>query len=104
MNEQNMTNKSAIETASIEESVKQQVFEIVEELSLVSVQDATVMLTGDLALDSLRMVMLLVTLEDTFEIELDESDMNPFSLITVQDVIDLVVKYVVPVKEATEDA
>ena len=104
MNEQNMTNKSAIEIASIEESVKQQVFEIVEELSLVSVQDATVMLTGDLALDSLRMVMLLVTLEDTFEIELDESDMNPFSLITVQDVIDLVVKYVVPVKEATEDA
>ena len=104
MKEQNVVNKSEIEIASIEESVKRQVFEIVEELCLMPVQDANLTLTVDLALDSLRMVMLLVTLEDTFEIELDESDMNPFSLITVQNVIDLVMKYVSPTKEATDDA
>ena len=88
----------------LNDEIKEQVFEIVEELCLMPIQDVGATLTNDLALDSLRMVMLLVTLEDTFEIELDESDMNPFSLITVQDVINLVQKYVTPVKEATEDA
>lgn len=88
----------------LNDEIKEQVFEIVEELCLMPVQDANLTLTVDLALDSLRMVMLLVTLEDTFEIELDESDMNPFSLITVQNVIDLVMKYVSPTKEATDNA
>ena len=87
-----------------EEEIQKQVFEIVEELCLMPVQDTSVTLTVDLSLDSLRMVMLLVTLEDTFEIELDESDMNPFSLITVQDVVNLVMKYVAFAKEATKDA
>ena len=86
------------------DEIKKQVIEIVEELSLMTIQDTAVTLTGNLSMDSLRMVMLLVTLEDTFEIELDESDMNPFSLITVQNVIDLVMKYVSPTKEATDDA
>lgn len=86
------------------DEIKKQVIEIVEELSLMTIQDTDVTLTGDLSMDSLRMVMLLVTLEDTFEIELDESDMNPFALIMVQDVIDLVMKYVSPTKEATENA
>ena len=48
---------------------------------------------NDLSMDSLRMVMLLLMIEEVFAIELDESDMNPFALITVQDVIDLVSKY-----------
>ena len=39
------------------------------------------------------MVTLLVELEDTFGITLDESDMNPFDLITAADVILLVEKY-----------
>lgn len=87
-----------------EDEIKEQVFEIVEELGLIPIRDANVTLTGDLAMDSLRMVMLLITLEDTFEIELDESDMNPFSLITVQDVVDLAMKYVSPTKEESNDA
>ncbi len=97
---QNETTKLSIS----EDEIKEQVFEIVEELALIPIRDANVTLTGDLAMDSLRMVMLLITLEDTFEIELDESDMNPFSLITVQDVIDLAMKYVSPTKEESNDA
>lgn len=69
------------------------VFEIIKDLCGVDQVDASMILSSDLPMDSLHMVMLLVMLEDTFEIELDESDMNPFSLITVQDVIDLVIKY-----------
>lgn len=47
----------------------------------------------DIGLDSLAMVMLLVSIEDTFGFELRESDMNPFDLVTVKDVIDLVKRY-----------
>lgn len=102
MLEKEVTTEEKSNEPAVDE-IKKQVIEIVEELSLMTIQDTDVTLTGDLSMDSLRMVMLLVTLEDTFEIELDESDMNPFSLITVQDVINLVQKYVTPVKEATED-
>ncbi len=50
-------------------------------------------LIGDLAMDSLSMVTLLVELEDSFKITFTESDMNPFDLTTVADVIALVQKY-----------
>ena len=73
---------------------EKQVMELLEELCLTPVTDRSLTLVGDLALDSLRMVMLLVTLEDTCEIELDESDMEPFTLETVQDVVELAEKYV----------
>lgn len=75
----------------------EQVLEILEELALTKPTPEMTQL-GDLQLDSLRLVMLLVTLEDTFAIELDESDMDPFALVTVQDVIDLAEKYTGEVK------
>ena len=51
-------------------------------------------LQADLGLDSLQMVMLLVLLEENFKIVLEESDMNPFDLISVTHVVRLVEKYV----------
>ena len=51
-------------------------------------------LQSDLGLDSLKMVTLLIMLEESFQIVLDESDMNPFDLINACDVINLVEKYV----------
>lgn len=51
-------------------------------------------LQNDLGLDSLQMVTLLMLLEETFQIVLDESDMNPFDLIYVYHVVDLVKKYI----------
>lgn len=50
-------------------------------------------LQDDLGMDSLAMVMLLIEIEDVFEIELAEADMNPFDLLTAQSVIDMVTKY-----------
>lgn len=50
-------------------------------------------LQNDLTLDSLAMVTLLVEIEDAFQIQLNESDMNPFDLNTVEDVMGLVKKY-----------
>ena len=55
--------------------------------------DNTSLLQEELVLDSLMMVTMLVEIEETFEIELDEADMNPFDLGTVQNVIDMVAKY-----------
>ena len=51
------------------------------------------MLQEKLLLDSLAMVTMLIEIEDSLDIELDESDMNPFKLDTVQSVIDMVSKY-----------
>lgn len=75
------------------ETIKSQVIEILEDICSEKITETSIQLLNDLSLDSLSMVMLLVMIEDTFKIELDESDMNPFALITVQDVIDLVNKY-----------
>ena len=75
------------------EVIKTHVIGILEDLCTEKITDTSLDLISDLALDSLRMVMLLVMIEDVFEIELDESDMNPFKLRTVNDVINLVSKY-----------
>ena len=50
-------------------------------------------LQDDLGLDSFSLVVMLVEFEDFFGIELQESDKNPFDLITVADAIELVEKY-----------
>lgn len=75
---------------NIEEKVKG----ILCELSGEKVADNEATLQGELALNSIMMVTMLVELEDTFGIELKESDMNPFDLNTVQNVIDMVGRYV----------
>ena len=67
---------------------------ILSELSGIETISLEHKLQGDLSLDSLQMVTLLVMLEESFDIILDEADMNPFDLITVRDVINLVEKYV----------
>ena len=81
-----------------EKNTEEQVLDILADLARTKPAPEMTLL-GDLQLDSLRLVMLLVTLEDTFVIELDESDMDPFALVTVQDVIDLAQKYTGEVKD-----
>ena len=84
------------------EIIKEQTIQILEELCTEKITDTSLQLLDDLSLDSLCMVMLLVMIEDVFEIELDESDMNPFALVTVEDVISLVSKYKI-VREECEN-
>ena len=74
---------------NIEETVKG----ILTELSGEELIKNTFRLQENLGLDSLMMVTMLVEIEDIFGIELDETDMNPFELSTVQNVIDMVSKY-----------
>lgn len=74
-------------------NVKEKVLSILTELSGSDEISENSSLLTDIHLDSLGMVTLLVELEDTFGITLDESDINPFDLITAADVILLVEKY-----------
>lgn len=75
---------------NIEEKIKWILAELSGETEISG--DAT--LQSDLALDSLALVTLLVEIEDAFEIQFDEADMNPFDFETVQSVIDTVKKYI----------
>lgn len=75
------------------ETIREQVIEVLEDICNEKILDTSPQLRSELHMDSMQMVMILVLLEETFEIELDESDMNPFALITVQNVVDLVTKY-----------
>lgn len=74
-------------------NIETKVKEILCELSGEENIENTDHLQGDLALDSLMLVTMLVEIEEAFAIELDEADMNPFDLGTVQNVIDMVAKY-----------
>jgi acyl carrier protein len=70
------------------------VVEILGNLGVENIDDFSAKLIEDLGLDSLKMVTLLIEIEDAFSIELDESDMNPFDLVTVKDIVTLATKYV----------
>lgn len=73
---------------------QERVVKILEELSGNTNINSNDHLQNDLGLDSLDLVNLLVCIEDEFEIELDESDMNPFDFETVESVVNMVEKYI----------
>lgn len=73
--------------------IDKKVIELLSEISDKAPIASDDTLQYDIGLDSLAMVMLLVSIEDTFGFELNESDMNPFDLVTVKDVIDLARRY-----------
>lgn len=73
---------------------QERVLKILEELSGNTNINSNDHLQNDLGLDSLDLVNLLVCIEDEFEIELDESDMNPFDFETVESVVNMVEKYI----------
>lgn len=73
--------------------IDKKIFEIIEELSGAKQVKLSDDLQENIGLDSLGMVTLLVELENALSITFDESDMNPFDLTTVQDVVNLAEKY-----------
>lgn len=74
--------------------MKTQVNEILKEKSFCDNITAELKLNEDLGYDSLNMVELMVELEEHFDIEIDESDLDPAALQTVEQVYALVAKYV----------
>lgn len=74
-------------------AVFEKVAEILKNMSGEAEVSSEDSLENDLALDSLALVNLLLDIESEFKIELNETDLNPFDLITVGDVVELVRKY-----------
>lgn len=74
-------------------NIDEKVIGIISEISDKNPIAGSDTLQQDVGLDSLAMVMLLVVIEETFGIELDESDMNPFDFVTVQDIINMARRY-----------
>lgn len=74
-------------------NTKEKVFSLMSELSGLETINENNRLKTDLAFDSLMLVTMLIKIEDVFEIRLNESDMNPFALLNVSDVIKLIEKY-----------
>lgn len=66
---------------------------VLQEISGLKEINLTDRLQSDMALDSFAMVTLLITIEERFAIELEESDMNPMELLCVSDVINLIERY-----------
>lgn len=73
--------------------MKKKVNDILKEKSFCEQITPNLKLGEDLGLDSLNMVELMVELEDKFNIEIDESDLNPSALQTVSQIYALVEKY-----------
>ena len=75
-------------------NAKDKVIKIIAELSgneQICPEDS---IQNDIGLDSFSMVAMLIKLEEDFDIELKESDMDPFDLSTVSDVIILAERYI----------
>ena len=73
---------------------KKKLMDVLSQLSGVeNVYEGDYLLT-DLGLDSLALVNLMVMLEEAFGIEFSPSDLDPFALSAVEDVMLLVTKYI----------
>lgn len=70
------------------------VYEIIGSICGLEVDSQDKSLSDDLGIDSLGMVALLIELEDSLNIELEESDMNPLMLKTTEDIVKLAEKYI----------
>lgn len=75
-------------------TVKEKVYKVIGELSQEECFDNKSSLRDDLGIDSLGMVTMLIELEDTLGIYFDPYDMDPTELITVNDVITMVKRYI----------
>jgi len=69
------------------------VISLIQELTGIRNVSLSANLQNELGMDSFGLVALLISIEDTFCIQLKEVDMNPFDLNTVTDVIRLVEQY-----------
>ena len=74
--------------------VREKISEILSELTGIDTINTDDALQEDLGLNSIQMVTLLIMIEDNFNIFLDESDMNPYDLVYVYQVVDMVKKYI----------
>lgn len=72
---------------------EESIYKILSDLSGMKVNESQSKLVDDIGFDSLMLVTMLLEIEEKLDIELDESDMNPYDLITAGDVIAMAERY-----------
>ena len=73
--------------------ISKKIVKIVQEISGAKKVSLDSLLKKDLAIDSLGMVNIILSIEEELGIELDEADLDPSLLNKVSDIIELVKKY-----------
>ena len=73
--------------------IRKKIVKIVKEISEAKKVSLHSLLKKDLAIDSLGMVNIILSIEEELGIELDEADLDPSLLNKVSDIIELVKKY-----------
>lgn len=73
--------------------MKERIDAILKEKSFLDEIQPEQKLKDDLGMDSLSVVELIVDLEEAFDVEIDESDLNPEELQTVGQIYELVRGY-----------
>lgn len=73
--------------------ITEKISEVLKDLCDAEIIEPSLNLREDLMLDSLMMVSLIIGIEEKFDIEFDESDMDPMDLVYVNDLLTLVNKY-----------
>ncbi len=73
--------------------IRKKIVKIVKEISGAKKVSLDPLLKKDLAIDSLGMVNIILSIEEELGIELDEADLDPSLLNKVSDIIELVKKY-----------
>lgn len=77
----------------MEEKTKEKINDILKRKSFSQNVTEELKLADDLGFDSLNLVELIVNLEEEFNIEIDESDLDPQNLKTVKQIYTLIEKY-----------
>lgn len=75
-------------------NIYERVCKILNKLSGMQEIDEKMSLIDELGFDSLLLVTLLIEIEEEFQIQLEETDMNPYDFIYVSDIADMVERYV----------
>ena len=74
--------------------MNEQINKIISEISMFpKEQIAESDILKDLGVDSIKMVEIIIALEENFSINFTETDLNPEKLITVKDIVLLVERY-----------
>ena len=74
---------------------KDKVLNIISELSVLSENEINLEdKFADIGIDSLKMVELIISLEDGLNIKFDDGELNPNNLTSVKNIMELTEKYV----------
>lgn len=76
------------------EQISSKAIEVITKFSVVKSNINSDDLLLNIGVDSLCLVELVIALEDEFNIQFDEAELEPSKLNTVEDIINLVKKYI----------